>query len=106
MNLRQHLKFLARGFLAAAKPSPLIVGAVGLGIYAVLSILDGEITNSAANNQIMVEAYQQYMEHNNFDHLMNTIFNSILPIHGVSTTQTYISLNEAFQRQVHVDCLE
>mgnify|MGYP002517258978 CR=1 FL=1 len=40
------------------------------------------------------------------DHLMNTIFNSILPIHGVSTTPTYISLNEAFQRQVHVDCLE
>ena len=40
------------------------------------------------------------------DHLMNTIFNGILPVHGVSTTQTYISLNEAFQRQVHVDCLD
>ena len=40
------------------------------------------------------------------DHLMNTIFNGILTVHGVSTTQTYISLNEAFQRQVHVDCLD
>ena len=40
------------------------------------------------------------------DHLMKTIFNCILPVPGVSTTQTYISLNEAFQRQVHVDCLE
>ena len=40
------------------------------------------------------------------DHLMSTIFNGILTVHGVSTTQTYISLNEAFQRQVHVDCLD
>ena len=40
------------------------------------------------------------------DHLMKTIFNCILTVPGVSTTQTYISLNEAFQRQVHVDCLE
>ena len=40
------------------------------------------------------------------DHLMKTIFNCILPVPGVSTTQTYISLNEAFQRQVHVDCLD
>ena len=30
------------------------------------------------------------------DHLMKTIFNCILPVPGVSTTQTYISLNEAF----------
>lgn len=86
MNLRQHLKFLARGFLAAAKPSPLLVGMIGLGIYAVLSILDSEITNSIANNQIMVEAYQQYMEHNNFDHLMNTL-NSV----ELSFTQTLLS---------------
>ena len=40
------------------------------------------------------------------DHLMKTIFNCILPVPGVSTTQTYISLNEAFQRQVHIDCLD
>lgn len=40
------------------------------------------------------------------EHLMNTIFESILQIQGVSTTQTYISMNEVFQRQVYVDCLK
>ncbi len=40
------------------------------------------------------------------EHLMNTIFNRILQIQGVSTTQTYISMNEVFQRQVYVDCLK
>ena len=40
------------------------------------------------------------------DHLMKTIFNCILPVPGVSTTQTYISMNEVFQRQVYVDCLK
>ena len=40
------------------------------------------------------------------EHLMNTIFEHILQIQGVSTTQTYISMNEVFQRQVYVDCLK
>ena len=39
-------------------------------------------------------------------HLMTTIFDQILRIPGVSTTQTYISMNEVFQRQVYVDCLK
>ena len=39
-------------------------------------------------------------------HLMTTIFDRILRIKGVSTTQTYISMNEVFQRQVYVDCLK
>ena len=34
------------------------------------------------------------------EHLMKTIFDGILRIQGISTTQTFISLNEAFQRQV------
>ena len=37
------------------------------------------------------------------EHLMKTIFDGILRIQGISTTQTFISLNEAFQRQVSVD---
>ena len=73
MNLRQHLKFIARGYLAHAKPSPLMVGIIALAIYALLSILDSEITNAAANNQIMMEAYQQYLNHNNYEHLLNSI---------------------------------
>ncbi|HJC77516.1 MULTISPECIES: Lrp/AsnC family transcriptional regulator [unclassified Alistipes] len=40
------------------------------------------------------------------EHLMKTIFESILSIPGITTTQTYISLQEAFQRQVNVDFLE
>ena len=39
------------------------------------------------------------------DHLMKTIFDRILTIQGVSTTETDISLNENFQRQVYVDFL-
>lgn len=39
-------------------------------------------------------------------HLMKTIFDGIVRIQGISTTQTYISLFEAFQRQVNVDFIE
>ena len=39
------------------------------------------------------------------EHLMRTIFDGILRIQGVST-ETYISLQEVFQRQVNVDFLE
>lgn len=40
------------------------------------------------------------------EHLMRTIFDKILQVQGVSSTQTYISLNESFRREVHVDCLD
>ncbi|OKY88788.1 MAG: transcriptional regulator [Bacteroidales bacterium 55_9] len=40
------------------------------------------------------------------EHLMRTIFDHILQVPGVSSTQTYISLNESFQREIHVDCLD
>ncbi len=39
------------------------------------------------------------------EHLMRTIFDHILHVQGVSSTQTYISLNESFQREIYVDCL-
>ena len=39
------------------------------------------------------------------ENLMTTLCDRILAIPGISTTQTYISLNEAFQRQIYVDCL-
>jgi Lrp/AsnC family transcriptional regulator for asnA, asnC and gidA len=37
---------------------------------------------------------------------MRTIFDKILQVQGVSSTQTYMSLNESFRREVYVDCLE
>ena len=40
------------------------------------------------------------------EHLMKTIFDGIVRIQGISTTQTYISLFEAFQRKVNVDFIE
>ena len=40
------------------------------------------------------------------DHLIKTIFDGILRVQGISTTQTYISLDETFQRQVYIDCLD
>ncbi|MBR5138408.1 MAG: Lrp/AsnC ligand binding domain-containing protein [Alistipes sp.] len=40
------------------------------------------------------------------EHLMRTIFDKILHVQGVSSTQTYMSLHESFQREIHVDCLD
>ena len=40
------------------------------------------------------------------EHLMRTIFDKILQVQGVSSTQTYMSLNESFQREIFVDCLD
>lgn len=91
MNLRQHLKFIARGFLAHAKPSPLLVGLSALSIHAILSVLDSEITHSAAKNQIIAEAYQQYLSSNNFQHFLNTV-NSIQPTFIETVLSALISL--------------
>ena len=40
------------------------------------------------------------------EHLMRTIFDNILRIPGITSTQTYISLNEMFQREPHIDYLD
>ncbi len=40
------------------------------------------------------------------EHLMHTLFNNILRLQGVTTTETTISLQESFQRQVNVDFIE
>jgi len=40
------------------------------------------------------------------EHLMRTLFNGILRLQGVMTTETTISLQELFQRQVNVDFIE
>lgn len=40
------------------------------------------------------------------EHLMHTIFDSILKIPGITATQTMISLNELFSRQVDVEIEE
>lgn len=40
------------------------------------------------------------------EHLMRTIFDNILRIPGVINTQTYISLNEIFSREPHIEYLD
>ena len=40
------------------------------------------------------------------EHLMRTIFNNILRIQGLATTETYISLQEVFQREVNIDFID
>lgn len=45
-----------------------------------------------------------YCENN--EHLMKTIFESVLNIPWVSDTETFISLNEAFSRQIDVNIIK
>jgi len=66
MNLRQQLKFNARGFLAAAKPSPFLVGLCALAINLVLNILDGEITHAQEHYTNILEALQSGTENVNY----------------------------------------
>lgn len=36
------------------------------------------------------------------EHLMHTIFDHILPIPGITQTETFISLSESFDRQIEI----
>ncbi|MFI3322437.1 MAG: Lrp/AsnC ligand binding domain-containing protein [Rikenellaceae bacterium] len=38
----------------------------------------------------------------NYEHLMNTMINTIKEIPGISQTETFLSLDQSFERQVHV----
>ena len=40
------------------------------------------------------------------EHLMRTIFDRILHVQGVASTQTYMSLNESCRREIQVDCFK
>lgn len=40
------------------------------------------------------------------EHLMRTIFDGILRIQGIATTETNISLQEVFQREVNIDFID
>lgn len=91
MNLRQQLKFTARGFLAHAKPNPLLVGIAALGINAVLTVLDSEVTNAPMNNQLIADAYQQYQTNNNFNQFVSSV-NELQPTFVQSVLSALLSL--------------
>ena len=71
MNLRQHLKFIARGYLSHAKPSPIIVGIGGLGLMTLLDILSSEVTNEQERYESSMAAVQEYAQTNNWEQLVN-----------------------------------
>lgn len=76
MNLRQHLKFIARGYLAHAKPAPLLVGIAALGLSTLLNLLSSQITNEAARNQVLYDASMSYLQNQttqNAQHYMNVL---------------------------------
>ena len=53
------------------------------------------------NGNILVKRYCVDNEH-----LMRTIFDGILRIQGIATTETNISLQEVFQREVNIDFID
>ena len=62
-------------------------------------IVEGHFITGSGN--ILVKLYCVDNEH-----LMHTIFDGILRIQGISTTETNISLQEVFQREVNIDFIE
>lgn len=73
MNLRQHLKFIARGYLSHAKPSPIVVGVGGFGMMTLLDILSAEVTGEQARNEAVYNAAQSYLQNSNAEYYMNAI---------------------------------
>lgn len=73
MNLRQHLKFIARGYMTSAKPSPLLVGLAGVALLQVLSILEQFVTDAARRTAAITEAANAYMENGSTQQLMSAL---------------------------------
>lgn len=70
MNLRQQLKFTARGFLTTAKPSPLLVGLAAVALLQVLELMERSVTNYSERYNAIMAAYQDFMDTGNFDQLL------------------------------------
>ncbi len=73
MNLRQQLKFTARGFLQTAKPSPQLFGMAAIGIMSVLNYLGSRVTGEAARNEAIAKAADLYVQNQNADQFLNAV---------------------------------
>ena len=73
LNLRQHLKFIARGYLAHAKPAPVIVGIAALGLMTLLDFISAKVTNELAHTEALYAAYQKFLENQNYEHFLNVL---------------------------------
>ena len=76
MNLRQHLKFIARGYLSHARPSPMLIGIIAVGLMTLLDILSSEVTNELERNQALIAAAQKFMETQSNEVYLNAILES------------------------------
>ena len=93
------LGFDVCAFISIRIQDPIMSHAVAEKIKSIPEVVECHFITSTYNAMLKLYCVDN-------DHLMRTIFDGILRVQGISTTQTYISLNEAFQRQVHVDCLD
>lgn len=91
LNLRQHLKFTARGFLAHAKPSPSLVGTAALLLMILLDFIGSKVTNEAVRTEALYKASQTFLETQNFDQYLSVI-NSHQPTMMQSLLSALLSL--------------
>lgn len=59
--------------MSAAKPNPLYIGIGALGINMMLNLLNSKVTNAERNNQLVQEAYQEFLQTNQAEHFLNTV---------------------------------
>lgn len=86
MNLRQQLKFTARGFMTTTKPSPLMVGLVAVALVQVLDLLDQYVTNASQRYTAMMEAMETYANTGVMDDLLQAAETG-----GLTVTQGFLS---------------
>ncbi|MDR0907916.1 MAG: Lrp/AsnC ligand binding domain-containing protein [Rikenellaceae bacterium] len=90
---------------------------LGFDVCAIIGIqlrevaLHGSTVETLRNVPEVVECYFLTGKYNllikvycrDNEHLMHTIFDKILTVQGITTTETFISLDETFARQVNID---
>ena len=93
------LGFDVCAFVNLSIQDPMMLGAVAEKMKHIPEIVECHYMTGAFN--LMAKLYCLDNEH-----LMNTIYNKILQVPGVSETETYVSLIEAFSREIYIDILQ
>ena len=93
------LGFDVCAFISIRIQDPIMSAAVAEKIKSIPEVVECHFITGTYNAMLKLYCVDN-------DHLMRTIFDGILRVQGISTTQTYISLSEAFQREPHIDYLD
>ena len=93
------LGFDVCAFVNLSIQDPMMLGAVAEKMKHIPEVVECHFITGTYNAMLKLYCVDN-------DHLMRTIFDGILRVQGISNTQTYISLNEAFQREPHIDYLD